>query len=88
MHSAIWMFNKLASCRTIEEPGLTKRDNYPQLKESDKRYLESIPDEEQYPAAWCAMDDEVCMYQRSTSSTSESMNAANMSMRKRSALSM
>jgi hypothetical protein len=62
IHSASWMFNKLLSCRTTEEIGQTKMENYPYLKPSDITYLDNLSDEEQYPAARCAMGKEICMY--------------------------
>jgi hypothetical protein len=57
------------------------------MSAKDLRYLNSINDEEQYPGARCAMEDEgIYMYQRSASSAVESMNAVNKEMRARTAV--
>ncbi len=53
---------------------------YPNMAESDKAYLDSVPDVEQYPAARCAMSSNIFMYGRSSSSGVEAMNAANREM--------
>ena len=41
------------------------------------KYLTKLDDNKQYPAARCAMGDNVCMYSKSASSGVESMNRAN-----------
>jgi hypothetical protein len=55
---------------------------------SDKalRYLNTINDHQQYPCARVSMGEDICMYQRSASSSVESMNNANKSVRARTAV--
>ncbi len=50
------------------------------------RYLYLVNDNQQYPAARCAMGDNVVMYQRSASSVTESMNRMNMAAREKMAV--
>ena len=49
-------------------------------------YLYLVNDNQQYPAARCAMGDNVVMYQRSASSVTESMNRMNMAAREKMAV--
>ncbi len=48
--------------------------------------LNLVNDNQQYPAARCAMGDNIVMYQRSASSTAESMNRANVRAREKTAV--
>ena len=50
------------------------------------RNLYLVNDYQQYPAARCAMGDNVVMYQRSASSVTESMNRMNMAAREKMAV--
>ena len=49
-------------------------------------YLKKLNDEQQYPAAQCAMGDDICMYNKSASLGVESMNQANSVARERTAV--
>lgn len=80
---ALWMFNLLSDCNTVDEIQNTKEKYYPMMLQKDVTYLESVADEEQYAAARCGMSDNVYMYQRSSSQTVEAMNSANKRMRVR-----
>ena len=80
------MFNILRSCRNTVAIADAKAIHYPKMSESDIDYLSSIPDEQQYPAARCAMNDGVIMYSRSSTASVESMNRANMRIRERTAV--
>ena len=53
---------------------------------TDSFYLQRLPDELQYPAARCAMNNAVCMYGKSASSGVESMNNANQLARQKTAV--
>jgi hypothetical protein len=59
-----------------------------QLHPTDRHYLTKIPDEKQYPAAQCAMAQDICMYGKSASSGVESMNRANKIVREKTAVDM
>jgi hypothetical protein len=85
-YKALWMFNILVNAKTMEELNDKRSKAYPLMQVGDKAYLNSIPDEEQYPAARCAKSEVAIMYGRSSSSSVESMNAANKSMRQRSSV--
>ena len=86
VYKALWMFNQLVGASTMAALN-NKRDRcYPNMAESDRQYLDSVPDVEQYPAARCAMSPNIYMYGRSSSSGAESMNAANRAMRERSSV--
>lgn len=83
MFKPLWMFQKLLHAKTLAEIVQKKAECYPHMEEEDKLYLDRIPDNEQYPAARCAMADTVIMYGRSSSQCVESMNAANRAIRER-----
>jgi len=77
------MFNLLSKCNTVAEIEKAKATYYPQMLQSDINYLENVVDEEQYPAARCAVTSFVYMYQKSSSQMVEAMNNANKRMRVR-----
>ena len=81
MYKPLWMFQKLLRAKTLAEIIQLKAECYPHMEEEDKLYLDSIPDNQQYPAARCAMAETVIMYGRSSSQCVESMNAANRAIR-------
>ena len=56
------------------------------MTNKDINYLHGLDDHEQYPAARCAMRNDVYMYNRSSSGVVESMNGANKDMRARTAV--
>jgi hypothetical protein len=76
-YSALWVYNMLISCHDLHTLERRKTKYYKHMHPTDKYYLQRLPDESQYPAARCAMDDGVCMYGKSASSGVESMNNAN-----------
>ena len=80
---AAWVFNKLINAKTPEAIQRIKDDCFGRLAQRDVAYLCNLVDEEQYPAARCAMDRNVIMYGRSSSASVESMNAANKDIRER-----
>jgi hypothetical protein len=49
-------------------------------------YLSSVEDTQQFPAARCAMGDDICMHQHTASSAVESMNRANERVQDRTAV--
>ena len=53
------------------------------MDDDDKNYLLRVDDAQQYPAARCAMGENVIMYGRSSSQCVEAMNAANRAIRDR-----
>jgi hypothetical protein len=61
---------------------------YSNMHPIDLHYLTKIPNEAQYPAARCAMGDNVYMYSLSMSLGIESMNRMNMEARKATAVDM
>ena len=75
-HTALWMFNQLVACNSMEELELKKK-HYKELHPTDHHYLTKLPDECQCPAARCAMGDNICMFGKSASSGVEAMNCAN-----------
>jgi hypothetical protein len=84
MLSALWMFEQLMSCKTIEEIKWKKDKYYKRMIQEDIDYLELVPDHEQYPAARLELAENSVMYQRSSSQIVEAMNNANKRMRVRS----
>ncbi len=82
-YSALWMYNKLMGCRTVEQIQATKDSCFPHMDSKDIAYLNKLSDTSQYPAARCNMRYDVYMYHRQASAGAESMNAANFSIRQR-----
>jgi hypothetical protein len=64
-------------CNSMAEMQQKKEKHYEKLHLTDLHYLTKLADECQYPAARCAMVDNICMFGKSVSSGVESMNNAN-----------
>jgi hypothetical protein len=84
--SALWMYKKLSSCNSVAHLEQVKATYYEEMHPTDRHYLTKLPDQVQYPAARCAMGDNICMYSKSASSGVESMNNANTPARERTAV--
>jgi hypothetical protein len=87
-YSGLWLYNQCMKANTIEQLDKIKYENAAFVCEKSLKYLNSIPDTSQYPAARVAMGNEdspIYMYQRTSSSAAESMNKANMRARERTA---
>jgi hypothetical protein len=85
-NSALWMYNKLMKCRNVHQLQYNKEKHFVNMTNKDINYLNGLDDHEQYPAARCAMRNDVYMYNRSSSGVVESMNGANKDMRARTAV--
>ncbi len=85
-NTALWMFNLLGSCNSMAQLQQQKDKHYAKLHPTDYHYLTKLPDECQYPAARCAMGDNICMFGKSASSGVESMNSANQLARQKTAV--
>jgi len=86
--SANWMFNQLSNCSTLPSIQAKSALYFPQMNANESAYLQVHKDNEQYPAARCAMQGNICMYSRTASSGVESMNRANMEAREATAVDM
>jgi hypothetical protein len=83
--TAMWMYNILMKCNNVSSIEYLRNKYTADMHPSHLHYLQSIDDKQQYPAARCAMSDDVIMYGISASSGVESMNHANDSVRRRTA---
>ena len=86
VYSALWVFNRLLQCRTVQQIANVKDKYFPMMHKKDLQYLLTVPDVNQYPAARCAMTPGTYMYHRTSSAAVESMNAANREMRAKTAV--
>lgn len=86
MYSGKWLYEKLMRAKTRPEIEHIKEESAPYMSQKALNYLNSIEDTEQYPAARCAVQHGIYMYQRSSSSAVESMNQANKPARDRTAV--
>jgi len=86
MYSALWVYNRLLSCRTVNQIAHVQDKYYPLMHSKDLQYLTNIADHSQYPAARCALTPGTYMYHRTSSAAVESMNAANREMRAKTAV--
>jgi hypothetical protein len=80
------MYNKLIHCCSVALIEHNKREHFESMKTKDIQYLNNLTDESQYPAAQCAMGENIYMYHCSSSGAVESMNRANSEMRARTAV--
>ena len=85
-YSCRWMFKKLLKAHTVAEIEHLKNKHAVHIDDKAWKYLGTVNDEEVYPAARCNLSRTSCMYQRSASSSAESMNHANLAARGRTAV--
>ena len=72
----MWLFCRLSACSNMRQMKAEKAAYLDQLHPTNRHYLTKIQDEKQYPAAQCAMAQDICMYGKSASLGVESMNRA------------
>ncbi len=82
----MWLYNLLLSAKTPATLDKIKFEHTREMQPNALRFLNSINDNQQFPAARCAMEPEICMYQCTASSAVESMNQANGRVRARTAV--
>ena len=80
-NSCIWLYNKLMQATNVNQLEKIKRDNALNVSDKALKYLNSIEDVAQYPAARCAMGEGIYMYDRTASSSVKSMNHTNTEFR-------
>ena len=85
-NTPLWVYNLLCGCHSVAQLEAAKAKHYPNMHPTSLRYLMKLTDECQYPAARCAMAENICMYSKSASSGVESMNRANTIARQRTAV--
>ena len=85
-YSCMWLYNLLLNAKTPAAIDKHRFDHGREMQDNALRFLGSISDYQQFPAAQCAMGDDICMYQRTASSAVESMNRANERVRDRTAI--
>jgi hypothetical protein len=87
--SGFWLFNKLVKASSKQEIENIKHKHAPYMDNKALKYLNTLPDKQQYPGARCdrgAGDPKVFMNQHESSSSVESMNKANNPARARTAV--
>ena len=82
----MWLFNRLSACSNMRQLKADEAAYLDQLHPTDRHYLTKIRDKKQYPAAQCAMGQDICMYGKSASAGVESMNRANKTVREKMAV--
>ena len=80
------LFNLLSKAHTLAEIEHLRNVHQDCLNPNHLDYLNSVPDNSQFPAARCAMGTDIYMYHRSAGLEGESMNHANAKMRDRTAV--
>ncbi len=81
-YSCMWLYNLLLNAKT---PAALDKIKF-ELQDNALRFIDSMNDYQQFPAARCAMGPDICMYQRTASSAVDSMNRANARVRDRTAV--
>ncbi len=79
----MWLYNLLLNAKTPAVIDKHRFDHAGEMQENALHFLGSIPDNQQFPAAQCAMGHGICMYQRSAASAVESRNQTNERVRDR-----
>jgi hypothetical protein len=85
-YSCMWLYNLLMNAKTPATIDKLKFEHAGEMQNNALRFLASIPDSQQFPAARCGMGNDICMYQRTASSSVESMNRANQRVQDRTAV--
>jgi len=85
-YSCMWFYNLLLSAKTPAAIDKLRFEHGAEMQDNALRFLGSIPDTQQFPAARCGMGNDICMYQRTAASSVESMNRANERVRDRTAV--
>jgi hypothetical protein len=82
-YSAAWLYDKLMFAKTKSEIEHIREESAQFMSDKALKYLNSLPDIEQYPAARVEVgrDKDIYMYRRSASSSVESMNQSNKAAR-------
>jgi hypothetical protein len=83
-YSALWVYNKLVECRSVEHFNKLCDRYFPQMNSKDLQYLNSVPDTSQYAVKRCKQG--AYMFHCTTSRGSEAMNAVNRELRTRTAV--
>ena len=84
--SALWVFNLIFAADTVEAIAALKARYFDSMDRGDVAYLNRLEDERQYPAARCAMGDDICMNSHRASQGVEAMNFSNNPARVRTAV--
>jgi hypothetical protein len=87
--TCLWMYNILVKCNSVGALQFLRNKYLQQMKPAHVAYLETVPANQQFPAARCAKLDnrpDVYMYGKTASSGVESMNRANDEARGKSAV--
>ncbi len=82
----MWMYNILMKFNNVSLMQFLRNKYERDMHPFHLNYLQGIEDEQQFPAARCAMSDDIIMYGILASSGVESMNRANDSIRQRTAV--
>ncbi len=83
---ALWIYKLLFSCNSVKQLENNKAKHHNKMHPTDRHYLTKLPDRSQYPAARCAMGNNICMYSKLALSGVESMNKANQLAQQRTAV--
>jgi hypothetical protein len=86
MYSCLWVYNLCMQASNITQLDQIKHNNAVHVDEKAWKYLNTIPDTAQYPAARVGMGEGIYMYHHSASSASEAMNQANKPVREKTAV--
>jgi hypothetical protein len=82
----MWFYNLLINAKLPQTIDRHKFDHSNDMQVQALRFLNSVNDYQQYPAARCDLHENACMHKRTASSSVEAMNHANESVRDRSAV--
>jgi len=76
---ALWVYNRLTECRSVDHFDKLKEQYFPHMNSKDLQYINNVDDTSQYAVKRCKQG--AFMFHRTTSHGSEVMNAANKEMR-------
>ncbi len=84
--TCLWMYNILLKCNSPGSIQFPRLKYEHQMTQAHVKYLNSITDKQQFPAARCAMAEMVCIHGKTASSGVKAMNRANDSIQRRTAI--
>ena len=85
--TALWCYQAMLNCRTIKQIEAFKAENFKFVKARDLKYLCKLVNTSLYPAARCAMRDDIYLFHlQASAGAAERMNAVNYAMRQRCAV--
>jgi hypothetical protein len=77
-YSCWWFYNLLLKCKLPTSLTSLRFEHSGEIQDNALHFINSIDDHQQFPAARCALHPDACMFQRTSSSSVESMASSTL----------